>query len=303
MIVVAQDGVRLNVAGYGEGWRHLLLVPDWLSSSLMYEALWEPLAHRGARLAVYDPRGTGRSDRPAAGYGVTRDAEDAALVVEALALRPVWVVGHGYGAHVAVRLAALRPDLVSGVLLMMPAFGLESRRLASWRDAIEDVRRLTDLIASSTMASGTSDRLARQAADMARTTRPAGLAQWEVLGQPLDVTGCTPPVKVLCGEMDDWTSARQARRALEPSARIWRVWPEAGHYALWEDPERAVDLLWTTIDAEPESEPEPEPVPAAPEPSADTPVPSDDLAQEADQPPPTPEPPRSPWGRPVQPPG
>jgi len=297
MIVVAQDGVRLNVAGYGEGWRHLLLVPDWLGSSLMYEALWEPLAHRGARLAVYDPRGTGRSDRPAAGYSIARDAEDAALVVEALGLRPAWVVGHGYGAHVAVRLARLRPDLVSGVMVMMPAFGVDSRRLAAWRDAIEDIRRLTDLVASSAVAPVGNDRLARQAADMARTTRPAGLAQCEALGQPLDLTGCPAPVKVLCGEMDDWTSIGQVRRALQESARVWRVWPEAGHYALWEDPEQAVDLLWATLDAEPEPEPEPQP-----EPAGDAEPASEDLSTPRESSPPTAEPPRSPWGRPFQPP-
>lgn len=254
MIVVAEDGVRLQVAGYGEGWRHLLLIPDWLSSSTFFEGLIEPLVHRGARVALYDPRGTGHSDRPLAGYSVVREAEDAALVLEALTMRPAWVVGHGYGAHVALKLARIHPELVAGILLLMPAYSLGANRVTPWRDAVEDVRRLADVIASSSVGPLAPDRLTIQARDMAKTTRAAGLARLDVLAAPLDLPALTVPAKVLAAELDDWTPLGTARRALADWARIFHVWPGAGHYGVLEDPDHAVDLMLETLDQEPAPE-------------------------------------------------
>jgi pimeloyl-ACP methyl ester carboxylesterase len=52
-----------------------------------------------------------------------------AAAVEALDAVPALIVGHSFGGHVAVWLAARRPDLVAGLLLVAPAgIGTRSRR-------------------------------------------------------------------------------------------------------------------------------------------------------------------------------
>lgn len=45
--------------------------------------------------------------------------------------RPVTVVGHSFGAAVALNLAAARPDLVASLVLLDPAVGLDGERVAT----------------------------------------------------------------------------------------------------------------------------------------------------------------------------
>jgi pimeloyl-ACP methyl ester carboxylesterase len=72
-------------------------------------------------LVALDLRGRGDSsaDGP---FGVVAHAEDAAEVAERLlgahGGRPIDVVGHSFGGHVAARLAADRPELVRSLLLV-----------------------------------------------------------------------------------------------------------------------------------------------------------------------------------------
>ena len=62
---------------------------------------------------AYDQRGHGRSTKPSSGYGFERPTADAAAVIRATGLgRPI-VVGHSWGANVALELAVRHPRLVS----------------------------------------------------------------------------------------------------------------------------------------------------------------------------------------------
>ena len=75
---------------------------------------------------------------PACGLQAFADA--VAATMEALDAAPALIVGHSFGGHVAVRLAARRPDLVAGLLLVAPAgIGTRTRRA---RAAIELSTRL-----------------------------------------------------------------------------------------------------------------------------------------------------------------
>jgi lipase len=68
----------------------------------------------------------------------TFDANVAALagVVENQADGPVVVVGHSFGGSVALHLAAACPDLVSGLVLLDPAIGLDGQWMAQIADAM-----------------------------------------------------------------------------------------------------------------------------------------------------------------------
>lgn len=67
----------------------------------------------------------------------TIDANVAALatLIENEADGPVVVVGHSFGGAVALHLAAACPDLVSGLVLLDPAIGLDGQRMRAIAEA------------------------------------------------------------------------------------------------------------------------------------------------------------------------
>jgi len=65
-----------------------------------------------------DLRGRGRSNHLRGPAGIAQHAEDCAAVVQATGGVPLVVVGHSMGGFVATVLAASRPDLVRGLVLV-----------------------------------------------------------------------------------------------------------------------------------------------------------------------------------------
>lgn len=73
------------------------------------------------QLIVPDLLGFGRSDRPEAGYGPDDHAGAIASALDAIGLtRPAVVGAHSLGTVVALRLATIRPDLVSSIVAFGP---------------------------------------------------------------------------------------------------------------------------------------------------------------------------------------
>lgn len=235
MIVAAEDGVRIRVFNPGIG-DPVLLIPDWLSSGLFFEALGASLEASGLCPVRYDPRGSGRSDRPETGYSLSRDAEDAALVVEGVVGQAAWVAGHGYGARVAIRLAMLRPELVRGVILMAPA--VTGDRMTGWATALEDERRLADLVATSVSRPISPAEMSMLGRDMAHTTRPAGLARLLAMAEDVGALPSQMPMGAVAGEFDNWTPIGLVRRAFQEAVGgRWRLITACGHYLAWEEPD------------------------------------------------------------------
>jgi pimeloyl-ACP methyl ester carboxylesterase len=235
MIVMAEDGVRIRVLEPGLG-DPVLLIPDWLSSGMFFEALAPSLEVRGLCPLRYDPRGSGRSDRPEYGYSLTRDAEDAALVAEAVVGQGVVVAGHGYGARVAIRLSLLRPDLVRGLILMAPS--VTGTRMETWHAAIEDERRLSDLVVTSMSRPIPPQDTAMLARDMAHTTRSAGLMRLGAMAEEVGALPASVAIGVVAGEFDGWTPIGIVRRTFQDRVGDrWRLMAASGHYLAWEDPE------------------------------------------------------------------
>jgi pimeloyl-ACP methyl ester carboxylesterase len=114
---MTRDGVRLTCRDFGgDGPSALLLhglaghTDEWAQT-----ASW--LTAR-CRVVALDARGHGRSERFPA--DVSRDAvvADAVFVVEQLGLQPVVVVGQSVGGLTALSLAARRPELMRGLVLV-----------------------------------------------------------------------------------------------------------------------------------------------------------------------------------------
>ena len=95
---------------------------------------WQTLATRHLpEFAIVAPDliGHGRSTSAAPW---TLDANVAALAELIEAERPVLVVGHSFGAAIALKLAAARPDLVASLVLLDPAVGLDGAWMANIAD-------------------------------------------------------------------------------------------------------------------------------------------------------------------------
>ena len=129
--VQGDGGVRLAVREWPGQGPSILLLHGLASSS----HIWDLVAPRlSPRVVAYDQRGHGLSGKPSSGYGFDRLIADADAMIRTLGLgRPV-VVGHSWGANVALQIAVDRPRLVSGDVLVDGGF-LSMRDRMDWRTA------------------------------------------------------------------------------------------------------------------------------------------------------------------------
>jgi lipase len=101
-----------------------------------YGRRWESLATTHlpeVSMLAPDLLGHGRSSWDAP-WTIEANVTALGALVDAEAGGPVVVVGHSFGGAVALNLAAMRPDLVSGLVLLDPAVGLDG----GWMRQIAD---------------------------------------------------------------------------------------------------------------------------------------------------------------------
>ncbi|MET7361623.1 alpha/beta hydrolase [Streptomyces sp. NPDC005562] len=115
--------VSLNVrhrpaGGSGPTGRPYLLLHGMLSNARMWDEVAERVAAAGHPVYAVDHRGHGESDAPPDGYENAAVVGDLVEAVTSLDLAGALVAGHSWGAHLALRLTAERPDLVAGLVLI-----------------------------------------------------------------------------------------------------------------------------------------------------------------------------------------
>lgn len=100
-----------------------LLLHHGLASSQRIWDLMLPRLTRRFRVVTFDARGHGRSAKPASGYGFDTVITDTLAVLRDTRLRRPIVVGHSWGASVALELAAGHPRSVDGAILVDGGLG------------------------------------------------------------------------------------------------------------------------------------------------------------------------------------
>lgn len=123
--VTGSGGVRLSVRVHDAPSTSApgLLLHHGLASSQRIWDLMLPRLTRRFRVVTYDARGHGVSAKPSSGYGFDSVVADARAVISSVALRRPIVVGHSWGAMVALELAARWPRVVEGAVLVDGGIG------------------------------------------------------------------------------------------------------------------------------------------------------------------------------------
>ena len=119
--VTTKDGVSIAYATDGEGpplvWLVIPLVAHVQRIWAMFPSIGPPLA-RTFRLIMYDPRGSGLSDRDAVDYSMEAMMRDFEAVVDRAGLQSFAVVAFQGTVPIAVTYAATFPDRVSHLILI-----------------------------------------------------------------------------------------------------------------------------------------------------------------------------------------
>jgi pimeloyl-ACP methyl ester carboxylesterase len=116
-VTVGDQRLHLRDWGGPDSAPPIVLVHGLASNARIWDLL-APLLAPNFRLAAIDQRGHGLSSKPEGGYDLVTIAADLAGAIAALGWQRPLVVGHSWGANVALQLAAGHPNVPSGIVLL-----------------------------------------------------------------------------------------------------------------------------------------------------------------------------------------
>ncbi|MEX0834322.1 MAG: alpha/beta hydrolase [Actinomycetota bacterium] len=130
---VKRSAVRLAVREFPGGRPPIVFLHGLASSSRIFDQVIRHLVP-DHRCVAFDQRGHGRSSKPDSGFGFDQTAADCAAVIQRLRLgRPV-LVGHSWGASVALATAARYPKRISKLVLVDGGM-MSLRERMDWKTA------------------------------------------------------------------------------------------------------------------------------------------------------------------------
>jgi len=217
--------------------------------SSMWDALAQHLAGHG-RVLRYDQRGHGGSEAPPGPYSMAELADDAARLIEELALGPVVWIGLSMGGMVGQELALRHPGLVRALVLANTTSGYPADAQAGWSQRIASVAQgglesVVDGALQRWFHPGFHARQAQTVAHWRKRVLACNAAAYIACCQAvagIDTTARLPriavPTLVIAGALDQGTPPAMARVIAQgiPGARLV-VLPEASHLSVLEQPE------------------------------------------------------------------
>jgi pimeloyl-ACP methyl ester carboxylesterase len=265
-----KSGFRLHYqrAGHGPD----LVMIHGLSGNL---AVWHlkilPLLWDRFRILTYDLRGHGYSDMPPTGYSPTDMAGDLAELLDVLEIERAALVGHSYGADIALYFALLYPEKVSQVVAVeaaLPAMiGLRAREewagWTYWADVLErsgqtippehrhDVDYLLRLSLQVPKKWGPLKGLPRNPEPFLRLLETTTLARdYEDVGELTieNISRIQTPVHLLYGERSAFLNTYEQLKTRLPCATA-SLLPrtEMGHFGPLEQPELVAEQILASI--------------------------------------------------------
>lgn len=131
---VQVNGVRLHYLQVGKGPDVILLHGLGGNLAVWFLHLVDQLRD-AFRLTAVDLRGHGKSDMPATGYTTAHMAADLEGLMEALEIPMAHVIGHSFGADIALHLCILHPGRVDRLVVLEPGIAalLQHRKSQAWK--------------------------------------------------------------------------------------------------------------------------------------------------------------------------
>lgn len=222
-------------------------------------SMWDAVANLLAaehRVVCFDHRGHGDSDVPPGPYAMADLADDAARLLDELAVGPVVWVGLSLGGMVGQELALRAPERLKGLVIANSSAGFDEAARAIWQQRIEAIE-------AGDVEAVVASAMQRWFSEAFRAARPALVARWQrrvvstpragYLGASVAVQhhdtlarlpGLALPTLVIAGELDPGTpvAMSEAIAAAIPGARL-AVLPGAAHLSVLEQPEAFGVLL------------------------------------------------------------
>jgi pimeloyl-ACP methyl ester carboxylesterase len=130
---VATNGLSLHYRDWGGEGRPIVLLHGLASNARIWDLVAPRLTDAGRVIAI-NQRGHGGSDRPPEGYTFEDVTADLAGAIDALELNQPLIIGHSWGANVAVCFAVAHADAAGGIgMVDGGVFDLSSNM--TWEDA------------------------------------------------------------------------------------------------------------------------------------------------------------------------
>jgi pimeloyl-ACP methyl ester carboxylesterase len=220
---------------------------DNLSS--LYYSLGNPVAQAGADAILYDLRGHGRSDLTPTGYRLEDSVEDLLALVRALGVsEPVHLVGHSYGASVALRAAIDHAERIASVLLIEPHCA-ESPDGGSWVEDVVDTLTATAMCCERIIEpDDVSPSIQRKLRGLRSTNAflNASTLIEDVAAAPAftdaELAAVEVPAMALYGEHTDLASSVAKLARAMPRCRL-EIFPGVGHSVLRDATPPVLELL------------------------------------------------------------
>jgi pimeloyl-ACP methyl ester carboxylesterase len=197
-----------------------------------------PLLAKTRHVLLYDLRGHGLSERTTTGYDVETMRADLEAIVDSFTTEAVTLVGHSYGAVVALRLAMKRPDRVARLVVVeapLPPSRLEELDAFLGKSPEAMAESLPDALRD---ALGRKGRQARRLVDSLRflatdTSLFADLRRERDIDDA-DLSRLRCPVLCIYGTHSSCLSVGRRIVRVAPNAKLLAI--EGGHFLPLEAP-------------------------------------------------------------------
>lgn len=248
------NGVVIRFADEGDRGGRPVVFANSLGTDLQVWDRMIAMLPEGLRTLRLDKRGHGLSECPAGGWSIEDLADDLIALMDRQEIKDAVVVGLSIGGLIAQSLAARRPDLCAGLVLMDTAAKIGDA--ATWNDRIAAVKASgLDAMADGVMErwfsagfrSGRPEELAVWRAMLARTP-PEGYAACCAAIRDADLRDAAPglsmPTLAICGDEDGATTPEVVKATADmiPGARFELI-QGAGHLPCVEQPAVCTALL------------------------------------------------------------
>jgi pimeloyl-ACP methyl ester carboxylesterase len=261
-----RNGLKIHYQQAGHG-PDLVMIHGLTGNLAVWHLKIVPLLWDRFRILTYDLRGHGYSDMPATGYSATDMAMDLEDLLDVLGIERVDLVGHSFGADIALYCALRNPRRVHQVAAIeaaLPALiGLRAREdwvgWAYWAESLErsgatvppehrcDLDYMIRLSMSLPKKWGPLRGLPRDPTKFLRVLDSTPLARdYEVVGDLTleNIPRIEVPVHLIYAESSAFLDTQKYLQAHLPNARsVVLPQSEWGHFGPLEQPEAVVGHL------------------------------------------------------------